>query len=449
LLPFAPIFAAVATTNDTNLLNAILAWDMDQDISHYLNHKPTRYQFGDYEQAQLWVKLIATKDIGMDEIIYVYDTETIGGERPVPDGFFPPKWLSRERRALLDPITHQFQFDTIELTKLSPGVVGPVTVTATQHPLGQYLHRVGLPPTLIPTMTEWGHQLGVLDHLKRYVLDKTLEIGDDERTIFRNGTWWIRRFDSSWHSNMHYVAVDDDESSDQYFAALHKGGFDQVLRGVGEYFNMTQLTCFYPTFIVVNHCVQSMMHADSDFPQVFNMIFPVFQVNDGEAELVLGADDENDRNGPHSRHLHIPYVYERDHAILVGLGGLHGTAPTDYRNGQEAYRLVMSVYMGDFSDPVMRKNYVDAYEDPPYANYWPGQLDHTLTDRVHWKRDDPTKSISTVTPRRFPKHRPPPKPKQPRRRRSRYNNNDNSDNNAAAAAVDNDDDDEMVYEDIE
>jgi hypothetical protein len=294
-------------------------------------------------------------------------------------------------------------------------------------------------------MTEWGDQLGVLDHLQRYVSDKTLEIGADERVIFRNGTWWIRRFDSSWHSNMHYVAVDDDESSEQYFAALYKGGFDQVLRGVGEYFNLTQLSCFYPTFIVVSHCVQSMMHADSDFPQVFNMIFPISQVNDGEAELNLGADEQG---GPHSRHLHIPYVYERDHAILVGLGGLHGTAPTDYRNGHNAYRLVMSVYMGDFSDPIMRQTYIDAYEDPPYANYWPGQLDHTLTDRIHWKRDDPTKSIGTVTPRRFPKHRPPPKrEQQSRRRRSRYDNA-NSDNPAAAAAFD-DDDDEIVYEDIE
>jgi hypothetical protein len=56
---------------------------------------------------------------------------------------------------------------------------------------------------------------------------------------------------------------------------------------------------------------------------------PCTKANDGEAKLNLGT---NEHGGPHSRHLHIPYVYKRDHAILVGLGRLHGTAPTDYRN---------------------------------------------------------------------------------------------------------------------
>jgi hypothetical protein len=444
LLPMAPIFASVRTTDDPTKVNTKLAFDMDDpDMETYL-YKPTRYQFGQYEQAILYVKLIATKPVKVGEVLYIYKNQTVGGERPVPDNFFPSQWLQREKRALLDPVTHEFQFDnTLDLPKLAPGTVGPATVSTTQQPLGHYLHRVGLPPNLIPTMTAWGEKLGVLDHLRRYVDDKTLDIGGEERTIFQNGTWWVRRFDYSWQSNMHYVAVDDDESQEQFFAALYKGGFDTVLQGVGEYFNLTQLTCYYTTFIVVSHCVQSMMHSDSDYPNVFNMIFPITQVNDGEAELVLGADDDPSIGGTlrHSPELHIPYVYERDHAILVGHGGMHGTSPTDYRDGKGSHRVVMSVYMGDFSNPAMRKAYIDAYEDPPYANYWPGQLDHAFTERVHWKKDDPSVSIGNAMPRKFPKHRPPPaEPKPPRRR---YDTNKNNVGN------DNFDDDEMDYEEIE
>jgi hypothetical protein len=443
LLPMAPIFASVRTTADMSQVNTKLAFDMDDpDMELYL-YKPTRYQFGQYEQAILYVKLIATKPIQVGEVLYIYKNQTVGGERPVADNFFPSRWLQREKRAPLDPVTHEFHFDnSLDLPKLAPGTVGPATVSTTQQPLGHYLHRVGLPPNLIPTMTAWGEKLGVLDHLRRYVDDKTLDIGGEERTIFQNGTWWVRRFDNSWQSNMHYVAVDDDESQEQFFTALYKGGFDTVLQGVGEYFNLTQLTCYYTTFIVVSHCVQSMMHSDSDYPNVFNMIFPITQVDDGEAELVLGADDDPSIGTlRHSPELHIPYVYERDHGILVGHGGMHGTSPTDYRDGKGSHRVVMSVYMGDFSNPAMRKAYIDAYEDPPYANYWPGQLDHAFTERVHWKKDDPTISIGNAMPRKFPKHRPPTvEPKPPRRR---YHTNKNNVGN------DNFDDDEMDYEEIE
>lgn len=88
---------------------------------------------------------------------------------------------------------------------------------------------------------------------------------------------------------------------------------------------------------------------------------------------------------------------------------MHGTSPTDYRTGKDkSRRIVMSVYMGDFSDRDKLKRFMNDWEDPPYPTYWPGQLEHALGTRVHWKRDDPSVSLADPLARAFPLHRPPP-----------------------------------------
>ena len=124
---------------------------------------------------------------------------------------------------------------------------------------------------------------------------------------------------------------------------------------------------------------------------------------DGEPELVLGEDrDPNDAFGKNSK-LTVPYVYERDHGMLLGMDGMHGTSPTDYRfeTTEPRQRIVVSVYLGDFSsnDDNVRR-YVDEWGDPPYPNYHRGQLHWSLTQRVHWKRDDPSVSIGNPMPRK-------------------------------------------------
>ena len=86
---------------------------------------------------------------------------------------------------------------------------------------------------------------------------------------------------------------------------------------------------------------------------------------------------------------------------MVGMGGMHGTAPTDYRG--HGHRVVVSVYMGDFSsnEDDFVTNFINDWEDPPYPNYHPGELYHALTKRVHWKKDDPSISIGGPMPRAF------------------------------------------------
>jgi len=129
-----------------------------------------------------------------------------------------------------------------------------------------------------------------------------------------------------------------------------------------------------------------------------------------EAELNLGRD-EHAPGDP----LNVPYKYEPDHAVALGLNGMHGvsikfllfclwltlfpckwytdllviclqTAPGDYR-GTGEFRMVASIYMGDFTDEKMLDSYVAEWFDPPYPRR------HNLRDalrwRLHWHADDP------------------------------------------------------------
>lgn len=350
VLPNGPIFSSIRCSAASGKTpNVALVWDLEGETPEDLFTKPTPILFARDEWAPwMWLRIDTLRDLEEDEELTIdcgSDWQR-GHVRQYP-GLFPEAWLRNETTGDVWP--------EIDLTELGPGQVAAVHMNDGQQ-LAPFLHRVGLPEGFADAMQEWGETLGLLDFLGRYTNDKTLAKGAEERFRVHNGTWWTRRFGNTWQSNMHYIATDDDESNEQFFHALASAGFDKVLQGIGEHFGLKQLTCFYPSYIVVSHCVNAFMHADSEADKIWNLILPIIQVKDGHPELVLGEDDPG--------HLHIPYVYEREHGILVGKGGMHGTAPTDYRDGttNHSHRIVMSVYMGDFSDPAVRKEFIDSWE---------------------------------------------------------------------------------------
>lgn len=265
LLPHAPHFSRIAArTTESTLPNAELQWDFDQGMTadDYFGERPTHLLFSRAEQAWLWVKVVATRDIAVGEPVVV-DASAGGAHQPrqVPDGFFPAAWLAQEET--------NYRIPQMLYPKLETGQVHPVEVDTTGQPLADYVHRVGLPPKFADTMEAWANEIGLTDILERYVTDKILPRGGEERFRVANGTWWTRRFGKTWQSDMHYIATDDDESNEQYFHKLAEGGFDNVLRGIGSHFNLTQLTCFYPSYIVVSHCVNAHMVSSRPFRQFF------------------------------------------------------------------------------------------------------------------------------------------------------------------------------------
>ena len=100
-----------------------------------------------------------------------------------------------------------------------------------------------------------------------------------------------------------------------FMSALGEAGFDEVLQGMGEYFGLDGLICYYASFIAVSHASGSYPHVDAEATngKGFNMIFPVIQANESTPELMLSEDGF----GP----LVIPYRYESKHAIVLGDDG--------------------------------------------------------------------------------------------------------------------------------
>jgi hypothetical protein len=177
--------------------------------------------------------------------------------------------------------------------------------------------------------------------------------------------------------------------------ALSNAGFDTVLEGIGKHFNISRLSCFYPSYIAVSHASFSYMHSDSEHENLWNLIFPVHQVeNSTEPEINLGANNADFTSD--LTLFNVPYRYEPDHGTLLGWNGMHGTAPTDYRgingDGRTQMRLVASVYMGAFDDSFVDE-YVENWQDPPYPRR--ENLRHALMHRTHWSAADPTKKVGS------------------------------------------------------
>ena len=227
-------------------------------------------------------------------------------------------------------------------------------------PLAPYLHRVGMPPDLTEKLLAWAENSGLVSILKDALTINRLEYDEEARVRVNGGTWWIKRFENYWASDLMYMTPDDDESHEQFMVALGEAGFDQVLQAMGQYFGLSKLSCFYPSLIAVSHASGSHMHSDSDHDKIWNVIFPLMQAPNSTKEAEINLGDSEDFESPFSA---IPFRYDTRHAVILGKDGFHGTAPTDYRNGE--IRLVASVYMGDFDDTVVDE-YVEDWADPPY-----------------------------------------------------------------------------------
>mmetsp|Transcript_2434 Transcript_2434/g.5334 ORF Transcript_2434/g.5334 Transcript_2434/m.5334 type:complete len:149 (-) Transcript_2434:95-541(-) len=135
------------------------------------------------------------------------------------------------------------------------------------------------------------------------------------------------------------------------------------------------------------------LSASCKHSEIFNLIFPVVQTNFtnsagvDEAEIVLGMDPDKAGDSV----FNVPYKYEAEHAVALGTNGMHGTAPGDYR-GTGKFRMVVSVYMGDFKDDDMLDQYISEWQDPPYPRPW--NLRQALKQRKHWDANDPTVKCS-------------------------------------------------------
>jgi SET domain len=394
---------------------------------------------------------VVGKDVATDKMETCM--ATFRHEIGVPTGLFPQQWLAQqkhkwdqEKRAMTAPETRK----RWDLPHLQPGEIRRLQVvggddeevedekaarsrfslnlgttsginkgtTADPKEPAAHVYRVGLPPQLAPKMLDFADKMGLIDILYDYVKDggNPMEKDATERHFINGGTWWAKRFESVWFSNMHYITPDDDKSNDDMLAALRDAGWvDGILAPLGRRFGLQGLMSYYASFIAVTHCTGSYLHYDAqEDDSHFNCILPLIQVipnssttTTRQPELLL-AGDAPDPDDYYSTKLILPYNYEPEAAICLGGEGLHSTGPVDYRgmpdgrdnvnnaNGlPQNWRLALTVYLVDVNNYTMQ-TLCDGWHEPPY----PYHYENFTREEFFWKnagRDWKPDSTTTTT----------------------------------------------------
>eukprot|EP00578_Thalassiosira_sp_NH16_P024915 CAMPEP_0181100058 /NCGR_PEP_ID=MMETSP1071-20121207/12992_1 /TAXON_ID=35127 /ORGANISM="Thalassiosira sp., Strain NH16" /LENGTH=527 /DNA_ID=CAMNT_0023182765 /DNA_START=192 /DNA_END=1775 /DNA_ORIENTATION=- len=219
----------------------------------------------------------------------------------------------------------------------------------------EYAVRVGLPPRLVPTLKEYAEGLGLLDIMTSMLYDDPLppngarwfsfqspyqkEItDDDERGEMRNFTWNVERPAKNWKSDMHWFNTADELSHEDGMRALARGGFDEVLAGIGEMFDLDTLHVDSFGFVAVTNCERGYIHTDWENTggNAFNFLVGIHSPEDAGPELVV--EGEKYEKGE--------VYYGSNAGVLVGDGTRHGTRECDHR-AKRGVRITCSIYLAN------------------------------------------------------------------------------------------------------
>ena len=213
------------------------------------------------------------------------------------------------------------------------------------HPYGA---RVGLPDKFRSTLIDYAQRMGLLDIMQTMLYTDplppdggkwfTFQSPYDEGEIKRNITWNVERPAKKWKSDMHWFNVADEMAHEDALRALAKGGFDEVLQGIGKKFNLDTLYVDSVGFVAVTNCERGFIHTDWDDVdgRAFNFLVGIQSPDDAGPELVV----ENKRKGE--------VYYGEDYGMLVGDGTRHGTRECDHR-ANKGVRITASIYLADLT----------------------------------------------------------------------------------------------------
>lgn len=249
--------------------------------------------------------------------------------------------------------------------------------------ISKNMYRVSLPSTLLHELRTYANNMRITDFYRSLVIDgPPFNPGQEKLVTFQNQNWMVHRPKSHWKSNMHWLSPADETAHDDYLTILSAGGFDKVLKSIGEYFKLNGLSAYHLSFIGVSQCERGFIHTDVNNSGLaaFNLIIPLILVEGEGPELEILSDDETT-----TRY----YQYEYNVASMIGDDALHATASCDYM-AKGKMRICATVYVGDITTTNVRNllmSLTQAY--PPVGN-----AKHLL-DRAgdHWSKTDVTKRL--------------------------------------------------------
>lgn len=299
------------------------------------------------------------------------------------EGFWPAKWMKKDPKSLGDFIP----------TPLGPGEMQIIRWADTGEVVTPNAYRLGLRPRFTQVMLEYCEKMGIVD-LFRHLTYKgnALDVGKEAFLTLDGEEWYLQRPGSKWNSNLQWLSPGGNPAHDHYLQALSVAGFDEILKGIGEYLQLESLVVFHVTFIAVSHSVRGYMHYDVTETQnkTFNVIVPLILANETGPELDLQSNNKDPESGeyPVGR-----YRYEPNVASMMGDDAMHASSATDYRTNKEM-RLAATIYLAEVTEEnadYIMQQYTQAFppQDRDLLLSWSGR---------HWRRDDPTKKLPDPVP---------------------------------------------------
>ncbi|KAL7453784.1 hypothetical protein ACHAWC_005431 [Mediolabrus comicus] len=221
-----------------------------------------------------------------------------------------------------------------------------------------YAARVGLPPTLIPTLTAYAEETGLMEIMKNMLYDDPLEVGgvklislqspyekgsSDEKLLSvqaRNGF----QICTGLTQETSYIAHED------LLRALAKGGFDQVLNGIGKKMGLDTLNVDSIGFMAVTNCEAQYLHHDFDDVdgKAFHLLLRISNPEDAGPELMVasGNNHNHDKQGE--------IGFGPNSGVLLGDRTYHATRQCDHRHKHEV-RITVSIWLSDLTTDLAGK----------------------------------------------------------------------------------------------
>jgi hypothetical protein len=299
---------------------------------------------------------------------------------PNKDYLFKTVHWNRTNASVVLPEPVKRSGDFVFVENLQPGQIEPIRWAGNPTEIvSDNAFEVGMPPELKPTLLKYCREMGITSAFEDLVIHgKPLPSGNDVAIRLKNHlNWYVQRPAKHWNSNMHWISPFDKESQDDYLKILSKAGFDKVLKGIGERFDLEGLVAYHITFIGVSRCDEGYDHYDftGTGDRAYNVIIPlILAANSSIPELDFSSVD----------HVMGSYKYRHGAASMVGDDCYHATAAVEYHNEM---RMAATVYVADIQ-PSNIKNLMTDYTQkyPPK-----GDFNFLLSlAGTHWKRDDPT-----------------------------------------------------------
>ena len=240
----------------------------------------------------------------------LWQSDVFRNEITLPQDMLPPKWLAADpypKGDFLPGPVEEYQIEPIRWAD------GEKVVTS-----NAYLMR--FPKRIREVLLEFCNKMGITDVLRHVTQHgNALNPGQNMNLPLDGDQWYLQRPSKEWSSNLHWLSPAANPAHVNYLQALSIAGFDDVLKAIGDYFDMDGLVAFHVTFIAVSYSIKGFVHLDVTQTQAktFNVIIPLILSSDETSPPELDIlDDTAEREDDPD--LLGRYRYEYDVAAMMG-----------------------------------------------------------------------------------------------------------------------------------